>query len=60
MSGEKDPGDDGYDTTDPVKAVRQMAEDAVSGDGNGRIKAAAKRFAALFGRRPKVRNSDER
>ncbi|MBX9830214.1 MAG: hypothetical protein K2Y27_35115 [Xanthobacteraceae bacterium] len=49
----EDPGDDGYDISDPVAAVRQMAEDSVAGRDRDRIRAAAKRFAALFGRHPR-------
>jgi hypothetical protein len=44
----------GYDTSDPVAAIGQMAEDAVAGLDDDLVKAEANRFAALFGRRFRI------
>jgi hypothetical protein len=51
-SEHRDPGDDGYDTSGLVAAVLRMAEDSLAGRDRQRVRAAARRFAALFGRRP--------
>lgn len=41
----------GYDTIDDVAAVQQMADDALDGVDEDEVKAEARRFARLFGRK---------